>query len=56
MGGCDKLLAEVKVHNIHCSPHIYPTGHDITEDHKAGHFFAGKGMISIWWIHADYTW
>ena len=26
-----KSLAEVKVHNIHCSPHIYPVSHEILE-------------------------
>ena len=32
VGGAIKRLAEVKVHNIHCSPLIYPACNDIIED------------------------
>ena len=32
----DKYLAEVKVHNIHFSPHIYSADDDIIEGYQVG--------------------
>ena len=32
-----KRLAEVKVHNTHCSPLNYPAGYDVTEGYQLGY-------------------
>lgn len=43
-----KRLHEIKVHDIHCSPLIYPSGH--------GRLPHSSSMISPCWIQAHYSW
>ena len=43
-----KVLLKVRVHNIPCSPLIYPIGHDMMEGYhiSQGRFPLGKPMLT----------
>lgn len=43
-----KRLAELKVHNTHCSPLNYPAGYDVIEGYQVGYQLSAakaKGLV-----------
>jgi len=49
-----KHLAEIKVHNIHCSPPIYPASDDIIEGYQIGQAWFLLGELLLWDICSVY--